>query len=158
MNSCILMAQVVSEPELRSTQDQTNVSSMIVEFPSTREGEAPGTLQVEGWGNLAEEMKSSYSSGDQVVLEGRLSMNVIERDGIKEKKAKLVASRIYPVGGAGASANASNTAYSAPADNTANNTANNTDNVVDFAPATAAPPQAAPQPATAKEDWDEIPF
>ena len=59
MNSCVLMATIVREPELRSTQDQVSVSSMLVEFPSTREEEAPGTLKVEGWGNLAEDMKNS---------------------------------------------------------------------------------------------------
>ena len=156
MNSCILMAQVVSEPELRSTQDQTSVSTMLVEFPSTREGEAPGTLQVEGWGNLAEDMKNSYNSGDRVVVEGRLSMNVIERDGLKEKRAKLVASRIYPMSGASTAGLADTTqTYQAP-----NNSA---DNVADFAapPQTQAAPQTAPETSetpAAKEDWDEIPF
>ena len=160
MNSCILMAQVVSEPELRSTQDQTSVSSMLVEFPSTREGEAPGTLQVEGWGNLAEEMKGSYNSGDRIIIEGRLSMNVIEREGIKEKRAKLVASKIYPLGDSG-NAGFSNISQS---DRVA---ASGTDNVVDFASAaqTSPTPQTVTTPSTntsepapAKEDWDEIPF
>jgi single-strand DNA-binding protein len=33
-----------------------------------------------------------------VIIEGRLSMNTIERDGIKEKRAELTAQRIYSVG------------------------------------------------------------
>ena len=53
MNSCILMAQIVSDPELRSTQDQTSVTTMLVEFESTREGEAPGKVKVEGWGKTS---------------------------------------------------------------------------------------------------------
>ncbi|MEM9507121.1 MAG: single-stranded DNA-binding protein [Cyanobacteria bacterium J06638_38] len=151
MNSCILMAQIVSEPELRSTQDQTSVSTMIVEFESTREGEAPGTLQVEGWGKLAEEMKNSHHSGDQIIVEGRLSMNVVEHNGYKEKKAKLVASKIYPMG-----------MTSSPSYQQA-------DNVVDFTsspqpqPAyaettTSVPEPPAAAPASSNEDWDEIPF
>ena len=154
MNSCILMAQIVSDPELRSTQDQTSVSTMMVEFESTREGEAPGKVQVEGWGNLAEEIKRTYSSGDQVIIEGRLSMNLFEMpEGYKEKRAKLVASRIYPLGVS--PSNSSN--YQQP------------DNVVDFAPSPpTAPvytdtPVTTPEPAAApasggNEDWDEIPF
>ena len=158
MNSCILMAQIISDPELRSTQDQTSVSTMMVEFESTREGEDPGKVQVEGWGRLAEEIKNTYSTGDRVIVEGRLSMNLFEMpEGYKEKRAKLVASRIYPV--SGMSNNVSGTQQST--------------NVVEFAPAPQPQPAtayAAPAPAPApaepaaapasggNEDWDEIPF
>ena len=167
MNSCILMAKIVRDPQLRSTQDQKSVSSMLVEFPSTREQDPPGTLKVEGWGNLAEEMKNSYNVGDNIIIEGRLSMNLLERDGYKEKRATLVASRIYPLSGS-----------------TTNSSANNMDdlgypqsslessNVVDFASTMQAQPapvernptpvNAAPEPdepaSDASEDWDEIPF
>ena len=152
MNSCILMAQIVSDPELRSTQDQTSVTTMLVEFESTREGEAPGKVKVEGWGKLAEEMKNSYSAGNQVIVEGRLSMNLIDMpEGYKQKVAKLVASRIYPL-------EASSSDYQPSG------------NVVDFAPTsepqsvpayTAPEPEPTPEPAPASggnEDWDEIPF
>ena len=162
MNSCILMAQIVSDPELRSTQDQTNVSSMMVEFESLREGEAPSKVQVEGWGNLAEEIKNTYSAGDRVIVEGRLSMNLFEMpEGYKEKRAKLVASRIYPIGASTNSDGMSDRSYQ-PSNNTSSN-------VVDFAPNTqpqAAPaysdksetPEPAAPAAGGNEDWDEIPF
>ena len=153
MNSCILMAQIVSDPELRSTQDQTSVSTMMVEFESTREGEAPGKVQVEGWGNLAEEIKNSYGAGDRIIIEGRLSMNLFEMpEGYKEKRAKLVASHIYPVG----------------VSSTAGSSVRQSDNVVDFAPSPQpesisnyddAPTTPEPTPASSgNEDWDEIPF
>ena len=165
MNSCILMAQVVRDPELRSTQDQTSVATMLVEFESTREGEAPGQLKVEGWGNLAEDMNQTYRVGNQIIIEGRLSMNTITMDeGYKQKVAKLVASRIFPVTGMSSSSNSNASGDRQP------------DNVVSFAAAPqpqAAPaytppqPQAAPAPApipepapasSGNEDWDEIPF
>lgn len=154
MNSCILMAQIVSDPELRSTQDQTSVSTMMVEFESTREGEAPGKVQVEGWGNLAEEINQTYRSGDRIVIEGRLSMNLFEMpEGYKEKRAKLVASRIYPLG----------------ASSTGNSNVRQPDNVVDFVPSPQPQPTSASdnipvttsEPAatsSGNEDWDEIPF
>ena len=160
MNSCILMAQIVSNPELRSTQDNVSVASMMVEFESTREGDAPGKVQVEGWGNLAEEIKNTYSAGEQIIIEGRLSMNLFEMpEGYKEKRAKLVASRIYPVGGS-----MSNSDRSSNADNSSN--------VVEFAassqsrsePAysdndnTIATSESAVPTNTGNEDWDEIPF
>ena len=158
MNSCILMAQIVSNPELRSTQDQTSVSSMMVEFESTREGEAPGKVQVEGWGRLAEDIKQNYGAGDRIIIEGRLSMNLFEMpEGYKEKRAKLVASRIYPLGSS-SSNNFSSDRQS--------------DNVTEFAPSpqpqpapaydnTPNTPTTTPEPAPTgggNEDWDEIPF
>ena len=164
MNSCILMAQVARDPELRSTQDQTSVATMLVEFESTREGEAPGQLKVEAWGNLAEQVSSTYRTGNQIVIQGRLSMNTVDMpEGYKQKVAKLVASRIYPL--TGANAGMSDNVYSPQPTN-----------IVDFAPEPAPEPAPAPQPqakpayaapATApapepapssNEDWDEIPF
>ena len=156
MNSCILMAQIVSDPELRSTQDQVSVASMMVEFESTKEGDAPGKVQVEGWGNLAEEIKNTYSAGQQIIIEGRLSMNLFEMpEGYKEKRAKLVASKIYPVGG------------SISNDDRAMKTNNSSSNVVDFAANSPDKPEPAysnstTEPAaptdTGNEGWDEIPF
>ena len=169
MNSCVLMAQVISTPELRSTQDNTSVSTMMVEFPSSREGEDPGKIQVEGWGNLAEAMKNTYSTGDNILIEGRLSMNLFEMpEGYKEKRAKLVASKIYPVSNLGNSNTPStfsdNQGYPSPSTEPSN--------VVDFASTTPSQsPSVDPKPtavvATSEsaapagdnnEDWDEIPF
>ena len=172
MNSCVLMAQVISTPELRSTQDNTSVSSMMVEFPSSREGEDPGKVQVEGWGNLAEEMKNSYNVGDKIVIEGRLSMNLYDMpEGYKEKRAKLVASRIYPVGVGSSNADVSNSSASSfSSDSGYPSPTSEPNNVVDFAssmqsqPASAnastttATPEPAPPQADSNEDWDEIPF
>lgn len=163
MNSCILMAQIVRDPELRSTQDNVSVASMMVEFESSREGDAPGKVQVEGWGNLAEEIKNTYSAGQQIIIEGRLSMNLFEMpEGYKEKRAKLVASRIYPVGGSISNG-----------DRAMNS--NNSSNVIDFAANSPSQPEPAysdtisttesaePAESTApasggNDEWDEIPF
>jgi single-strand DNA-binding protein len=99
MNSCILMAEIIKNPELRYTSDnQMAVSDMFVQFAPPlggRPDEQHPTIEVVGWGNLATEMKESYKQGDKVTIEGRLEMNTIERDGYKEKRARLVASRIY---------------------------------------------------------------
>lgn len=100
MNSCILMAQIVQDPELRYTPDnQTPLAQMLVQFPGQRAEDPPTTLKVIGWGNFANEIKENYTVGDRVVIEGRLSMNTIDRpEGFKEKRAELVASRIHKLG------------------------------------------------------------
>jgi single-stranded DNA-binding protein len=101
MNSCVLAAKVVRNPQLRYTQDnQTPVAEMLVEFEGLGTNDPPATLKVVGWGNLATRFPEEYHEGDTLIIEGRLSMRVIERpEGYKEKKAELVASRIYPFNG-----------------------------------------------------------
>lgn len=98
MNSCVLMAQIVSDPELRQTQDGTNVANMLVEFESARPEDPTSKLRVVGWGGLAEEISQQYKTGDRVIIDGRLSMNLIDTpEGYKEKRAELVVSRIFPL-------------------------------------------------------------
>ena len=101
MNSCILMAEIIKNPELRYTPDnQMAVADMFVQFApplGNRPDDRHPTIEVVGWGNLATEMKENYKQGDKIAIEGRLEMNTIERDGYKEKRARLVASRLYHV-------------------------------------------------------------
>lgn len=110
MNNCILMAEIVQEPQLRYTPEQSALAEMLVQFPGLRAEDPPATLKVVGWGNLAQQIQQNYRQGDRVVIEGRLSMNTIERDGFKEKRAELTAQRVHSLGDSvsiGSSTNAS---------------------------------------------------
>lgn len=98
MNSCVLMAKIVRSPQLRYTQDnQLAVTEMMVEFDNLSPNNPPFTLKVIAWGNLATEIEQKYTEGNQVVLTGRLKMDVVERQGYKEKIAELTISHIYPL-------------------------------------------------------------
>ncbi len=101
MNSCVLMATVIRNPELRFTQEnQTPVTTLLVEFSGARPEDPSATLKVVGWGNLATEMQESYHEGDRLLIEGRLSMQMVERpEGFKEKRGELVASRVVKLDG-----------------------------------------------------------
>ncbi len=99
MNSCILMADIIQEPQLRYTSDNLEIAEMLVQFPGMRENDPPANLKVVGWGRLARELQENYHQGDRVILEGRLGMHTIERrEGFKEKRAELRVQRIYPLG------------------------------------------------------------
>jgi single-strand DNA-binding protein len=97
MNSCILMAEIVQAPELRSTSDnQMEIAEMFVQFANGKPENPPALIKVVGWNNLAREIKEKYRQGDRVIIEGRLEMTVTEKpEGYKEKRAQLVASRIH---------------------------------------------------------------
>lgn len=99
MNSYILMASIIQEPELRFTPDGLERAEFMVQFPGMRAEDPPGMLKVVAWGSLAKDAHENYHMGDSAVLEGRLGMNVIQRrEGFKEKQAELILSRIYRLG------------------------------------------------------------
>ncbi len=92
------MAEIIQQPQLRYTSDnQVPIAEMLVQFPGSKPEDPPEHLKVIGWGNLAQEIHEKYREGDRVIIEGRLGMNTIDRDGIKEKRAELTAQKIYSV-------------------------------------------------------------
>ncbi|MEA5505542.1 single-stranded DNA-binding protein [Halotia wernerae UHCC 0503] len=101
MNSCVLMAEIIQEPQLRYTADNLAITEMLVQFQNSQKSDdAPATLKVVGWGNLATEIQQNYHQGDRVILAGRLSMNTVERqEGFKEKRAELTVQQIQSLGG-----------------------------------------------------------
>jgi single-stranded DNA-binding protein len=161
MNSCILMAEIVQEPELRFTQDnQTPLAELLVQFPGPRPEDPPSTLKVVGWGNLAQEIQSNYHVGDRVVIEGRLSMNTIDRpEGFKEKRAELTVQRLHRLDGASlqstvttATTTSSNAKETTPTNGTAAPRATTTPKAKSQA-AKFAPAEAIPE-----TNLDDIPF
>ncbi len=93
------MVQIIKEPELRYTADtQLPVAEMMVEFTNIGTGNKPAVLKVVAWRDLAQQITQKYHESDFIIVEGRLNMNTIERpEGFKEKRAELIASRVYPV-------------------------------------------------------------
>jgi single-stranded DNA-binding protein len=121
----LLEVEVLEAPQLRYTQDnQTPVAEMPVRLEGLRPDDPPGQIKVVGWGNLAQDLQNRVQVGQRLVLEGRLRMSTVTRqDGLKEKRAEFVLSRLHPLAGAASPASA--------------------------APGMAPPPQASPAPARA---------
>lgn len=151
------MADIVQAPQLRYTSDsQTPVAEFIVQFPGLRDDDPPCQLKVVGWGNLAQEIQAQYHEGDRVLLEGRLSMNTIDRpEGFREKRAEMTVQRVHSLGQlsnltmdseppAAVAAAASGQVYSGGS----------------ASPASPPPQKASQAPATpeAEPDYDDIPF
>lgn len=173
MNSCILMVKMISDPELRHAKQQDGgdsipVTSVLVEFESTQPDQPKMTLKVVAWRDSAEDLKQKYAKGDRAIVQGRLAMNTIDRNGIKEKKAELVVSRIYPVGEVGGlnlglDNDYQEQSFSAP-------TNNNFGEELDLYPSTKNEEIATKtevvttstidedKPIVKEEDWDNIPF
>ncbi len=100
MNSCVLMAEIIKEPEVRYLSDnQMAKGDIMVQFSnSVTKPDELAKLRVILWGKLAEESKNKYQTGDRIIIEGRLNVETHDRpEGFKEKRAELTASKIYLV-------------------------------------------------------------
>ena len=98
MNSCVLMAKIIRKPQLRYIQEgDLAVTDMMVEFTSNSTSSPPYNLKAVAWGNLAKDIEQQYNEVDQVIVTGRLKMDLLERQGYKEKVAELTVSHIYPL-------------------------------------------------------------
>jgi single-strand DNA-binding protein len=150
------MAEIIKNPELRYTADnQMAIADMFVQFAAPPGSTQSPTIEVVAFGdpnreqNLAKEMKENFKQGDSVTIEGRLEMNTIERDGYKEKRARLVASRLYHMSSSSSTTPVTATTTAAPA------------SAAPRATTTAKPAAAkveAPAPVFNDADTDEIPF
>ena len=160
MNSIVLMAEVLTDPELRRTPDnQSSVASFLVQFAGGRAEDAPYRIKVVGWNNLADEIVEKYHKGDQVVIEGRLRLDTVDRGTYKEKRTELIAQRVHSLGSGGSTASISTDSpqESTPARNQ-NKTAKTANEPSNVAPTPNAYVPVA-SPAIANDpDYDDIPF
>ncbi len=153
MNSFILMAEVIADPELRYTPDgNLPVASFLVQFPSSRPEEAPARLKVTGWNNLATEISEKYHKGDRLVIEGRLNMNKVDRNGYKETRAEMTATRIHSISADGDFASSSSSPVSSSSSSSTKPAASSSSSA---SPATV--PLASP-PVSNDAQYDDIPF
>lgn len=155
MNNCILMAEIIQDPQLRYTSDnQTPLAEMVIQFSGLRAEDPLATMKAVGWGNLAQEIQQRYRQGDRVVIEGRLNMNTVDRpEGFKEKRAELTIQRIHSI--------VLDASVSSTARETTGHYSNQPSATVSGEPvAVPAPRSTQPKapPVTSEPDYDEIPF
>jgi len=162
MNSIVLMAEVLSDPELRRTPDnQSSIASFLVQFAGGRAEDAPYRIKVVGWNNLADEIMEKYHKGDQVVVEGRLRLDTVDRGTYKEKRTELIAQRVHGFG-----ATESTSSISTPSSTSAT-TARSTNKAANSSNTSNAPSNTVPvannyvpvaSSAADAPDYDDIPF
>ena len=99
MNHCLIQAVINSAPQMRYTKEnKTPIAEMIVNFKGLRSEDPTRELKILGWGNIAQEMIDELKEGQNIVIEGRLRMNSVNRkDGTKEKQPELTASKIHKI-------------------------------------------------------------
>ena len=85
MNSITIIGNLTKNPELRSTQDGTQVCgfTVAVNRPKTRNNPEPGAdfFNVNAWRGLGENCAKYLEKGRKVAVVGRISLRTWEKDG-----------------------------------------------------------------------------
>lgn len=101
LNRIILMGRLVRDPELRTTQSGTTVTSFTLavdrDFKSKDSGEkATDFIDVVAWRHTAEFVCKYFSKGRMAIAEGRLQIREWkDRDGNNRRTAEVVAENVY---------------------------------------------------------------
>jgi single-stranded DNA-binding protein len=82
----------MTDPELRHTPDNQNrIASFLIQFPAQKQDDPPFRLKATAWNKLADTAIADIKKGSQVIIEGRLRLDTVDRGTHKEKRTELVA-------------------------------------------------------------------
>ncbi len=99
LNRIIIMGRLVRDPELRTTQNGTSVTSFTVacERDFKDRGEtSTDFIDVVAWRHTAEFVCKYFSKGRMAIAEGRLQIREWkDRDGNSRRAAEVVAENVY---------------------------------------------------------------
>ena len=98
MNSIVLYGNVTTDPELRHTPDgQSRIASFLIQFPAPKQDDPPFRIKVTAWNKLADTAILEIARDVQVIIEGRLRIDNVDRGTHKEKRTELVAEKIHAI-------------------------------------------------------------
>ena len=101
LNRVIIMGRLVRDPELRTTQSGTSVTSFTLavdrDFKSRESGEkSTDFIDVVAWRQTAEFVCKYFTKGRMAVAEGRLQIREWkDKDGNNRRTAEVVAENVY---------------------------------------------------------------
>ena len=100
LNRIIIMGRLVRDPELRTTQSGTSVTSFTLavdrDFKGQNGEKETDFIEVVAWKNTAEFVAKHFTKGRMAVVEGRLQIrNWTDKDGNKRNTAEVVADNVY---------------------------------------------------------------
>jgi single-strand DNA-binding protein len=117
-NKVILMGNLTRDPEVRSTQSGTSVTSFGLAVNRTWKGQ-DGTQQEDvnfidctAWGRTGEVIAQYVQKGRALLVSGRLNQRSWEQDGQKRNKVEVVVEDFNFIGGGGGDASGGSGSYS----------------------------------------------
>lgn len=105
MNTVILMGNMTRDPELRYTANGTAVAGVGIAVTEKRKGKdgnkSEHTIFVDltFWGKRAEVVCKYFQKGSPILVQGRLDIQLYEKDGQKRRATKVIVNEFNFVGG-----------------------------------------------------------
>ncbi len=103
MNQVMLIGRLTKDVELRRTPNGSPVCEVTVAVDRLKKGDREKEadfIQVTVWGKSAENLAQYKGKGDQIAVEGRLTVDsYTDKDGNKRWKTFVTANRIEFIGG-----------------------------------------------------------
>lgn len=102
LNRIVLSGTVIDEPDIRATSQGTSLAkfSLAVERVARQDtGFQPAVDQIKiiGWRDIADQIQTQLSKGDQVELEGAIRINTYETDGERRYATEVEVQRFNKV-------------------------------------------------------------
>jgi len=101
LNKVFIMGRLARDPELRRTQTGLSVASFTLAVDRDYKDKASGERGVDwiectAWRQTADFVCKYFTKGRMAVVEGRLQISDwTDKDGIKRRKAEVVADQVY---------------------------------------------------------------
>lgn len=101
LNKVFIMGRLTRDPELRRTQNGTAVAAFALAVDRDYKDKASGEKQTDfidcvAWRSTGEFVSRYFTKGRMAVVEGRLQISDwTDKDGIKRRKAEVVADQVY---------------------------------------------------------------
>ena len=101
LNKVFIMGRLARDPELRRTQSGLSVASFTLAVDRDYKDKASGERGVDwiectAWRQTADFVCKYFTKGRMAVVEGRLQISDwTDKDGIKRRKAEVVADQVY---------------------------------------------------------------
>lgn len=96
MNSFVLQGTVSKDPEMRYLPNgEKQLCRWKVTAPDIRNDSPDFEIVCTAYGDLANAVFSQYKVGHQLTLEGKLQMNLIEKNGTKKKVPEVICNKVH---------------------------------------------------------------
>ena len=100
MNKVILMGNIGKDIEVRNTQSGTTIASFSMATTKQIKGEKKTSWhKVKAFGKTAEIIAQYFTKGSKIMIEGEISYNEWEKDGIKRVSTDIVVNEFHFVDG-----------------------------------------------------------
>ena len=95
LNAVEIKGTVVYEPSVRSTKNDSTMSTFSVCVKHNEPSKAKDYLNVVAWGDVADQVREEFHAGTRIGIKGHLRKQFYMKDENKKTVVQIVAEKIY---------------------------------------------------------------